>query len=133
MRLAGDGIHTPGRGTAPRGGRQLAAIGVDYYTRLEQGRVRASTPVLTTLARALHLNEDQQRYLYELAGRSDDRPRRRRPAQRVRPAMRRLSTNSPTPPPWCSASAWTSSPGTPPPPSSTPTSPSRQPGATICA
>lgn len=69
---------------------QLAAISVDYYTRLEQGRVRASTPVLATLVRALRLDDDQQRYLYELAGRTDERPRRRRPAQRVRPAMRRL-------------------------------------------
>ncbi|MBE8478444.1 helix-turn-helix domain-containing protein [Streptomyces justiciae] len=68
----------------------LASISVDYYTRLEQGRVRASTPVLATLSRALRLDEDEERYLYELAGRSDDRPRRRRTAQRVRPAMRRL-------------------------------------------
>ena len=69
---------------------QLAAISVDYYTRLEQGRVRASASVLATLARALHLDDDQQRYLYELAGKTDARPRRRRPAQRVRPAMKRL-------------------------------------------
>ncbi|SFY52389.1 hypothetical protein STEPF1_05661 [Streptomyces sp. F-1] len=69
---------------------RIAAISVDYYTRLEQGRVRASVPVLTILARALRLDEDQQRYLYELAGRSDAHPRRRRPAQRLRPAMRRL-------------------------------------------
>ncbi|GAA2881542.1 helix-turn-helix transcriptional regulator [Streptomyces mexicanus] len=69
---------------------RLAAISVDYYTRLEQGRVRASAPVLATLTRALRLDEDQQSYLYELAGRSDDRPRRHRPAQRLRPAMRRL-------------------------------------------
>ncbi|WP_329438297.1 helix-turn-helix transcriptional regulator [Streptomyces canus] len=69
---------------------QLAAISVDYYTRLEQGRVRASVPVLTTLARALRLDGDQETYLYELAGRSDARPRRRRPAQLLRPAMRRL-------------------------------------------
>ncbi|MEV6128979.1 helix-turn-helix domain-containing protein [Streptomyces violaceusniger] len=70
---------------------QLAAISVDYYTRLEQGRVRASVSVLDTLARALRLDDDQQKYLYELAGRSDARPRRRRgPAQRMRPAMRRL-------------------------------------------
>ncbi|MFF4628940.1 helix-turn-helix domain-containing protein [Streptomyces griseorubiginosus] len=68
----------------------LAAISVDYYTRLEQGRVRASTPVLTTLARALRLGEDEEFYLYELAGRTDDRPRRRRPVQRIRPAMHRL-------------------------------------------
>ncbi|MEU6142017.1 helix-turn-helix domain-containing protein [Streptomyces sp. NPDC047081] len=69
---------------------RIAAISVDYYTRLEQGRVRASAPVLITLARALRLDDDQQRYLYELAGRSDARPRRRRPAERLRPAMRRL-------------------------------------------
>ncbi|MFJ2241412.1 helix-turn-helix domain-containing protein [Streptomyces sp. NPDC087859] len=68
----------------------LAAISVDYYTRLEQGRVRASASVLSTLARALRLDEDQQRYLYELAGRADKRPRRRRAPQRLRPAMRRL-------------------------------------------
>ncbi|MFG1711028.1 helix-turn-helix domain-containing protein [Nonomuraea sp. M3C6] len=69
---------------------QLAAISVDYYTRLEQGRVRASATVLATLTRALRLDDDQQKYLYELAGRTDARPRRRRPAERPRPAMRRL-------------------------------------------
>ncbi|TLP56248.1 helix-turn-helix domain-containing protein [Microbispora triticiradicis] len=69
---------------------QLAAISVDYYIRLEQGRVRASASVLATLARALRLDDDQQRYLYQLAGKTDARPRRRRPTQRVRPAMRRL-------------------------------------------
>ncbi|MEV4340607.1 helix-turn-helix domain-containing protein [Streptomyces sp. NPDC049590] len=69
---------------------RLAAISVDYYTRLEQGRVRASAPVLATLTRALRLDEDQQSYLYALAGRSDDRPRRPPSAQRLRPAMRRL-------------------------------------------
>src|SRR5262249_41672739 len=69
---------------------QLAAISVDYYTRLEQGRVQASGSVLATLSRALRLDEDQQAYLYELAGKTDARPRRRRPVQRVRPAMRRL-------------------------------------------
>lgn len=69
---------------------RLAAISVDYYTRLEQGRVRASAPVLATLVRALRLDEAQRTYVYELAGRPDDRTRTRRPAQRVRPAVRRL-------------------------------------------
>jgi len=69
---------------------QLAAISVDYYTRLEQGRVQASASVLATLARALRLNDDQQTYLYEIAGKTDAQPRRRRAAQKVRPAMRRL-------------------------------------------
>jgi transcriptional regulator with XRE-family HTH domain len=67
---------------------QLAAISVDYLTRLEQGRVQASASVLVTLCRALRLDEDQQAYLHELAGKP---PRtRRRPAQQARPAMRRL-------------------------------------------
>ena len=69
---------------------RLAAISVDYYTRLEQGRVQASASVLATLARALRLDDDQQTYLYEIAGKTDARPRRRRAAQRVRPAARRL-------------------------------------------
>jgi transcriptional regulator with XRE-family HTH domain len=69
---------------------QLAAISVDYYTRLEQGRVQASATVLATLSRALRLDDDQQAYLYEIAGKPDARPRRRRLAQPVRPAMRRL-------------------------------------------
>jgi len=69
---------------------QLAAISVDYYTRLEQGRVQPSASVLATLARALRLDEDQQTYLYQIAGKTDPRPRRRRTVQKVRPAMRRL-------------------------------------------
>ncbi|MFD6141587.1 helix-turn-helix domain-containing protein [Promicromonospora sp. NPDC060271] len=69
---------------------QLAAISVDYYTRLEQGRVAASASVLATLSAALRLDEDQQRYLYEVAGKADARPRRRRTRQTLRPAMRRL-------------------------------------------
>ena len=68
---------------------QIAAISVDYYTRLEQGRVKASASVLVTLARALRLDEDQKLYLYELAGKTPVRSRRRQ-AQRVRPAMQRL-------------------------------------------
>jgi transcriptional regulator with XRE-family HTH domain len=67
---------------------QLAAISVDYLTRLEQGRVRASASVLVTLSRALRLDDDQQAYLYELAGKTP--LPRRRPAQQARPAMRRL-------------------------------------------
>ncbi|MEU2424075.1 helix-turn-helix domain-containing protein [Streptomyces sp. NPDC007851] len=69
---------------------RLAAISVDHYTRLEQGRALASASVLVTLVRALRLDDDQKTYLYELAARSGARPRRRRAAQQVRPAMRRL-------------------------------------------
>jgi transcriptional regulator with XRE-family HTH domain len=68
---------------------QLASISVDYLTRLEQGRVQASVSVLMTLARALRLDDDQQTYLYELVDKTPTRSRRL-PAQKLRPAMRRL-------------------------------------------
>lgn len=68
---------------------QVAAISVDYYTRLEQGRVAASASILATLARTLLLDDDQQTYLYELAGKPNKRTRQRR-AQHVRPPLRRL-------------------------------------------
>ncbi|MEU0298299.1 helix-turn-helix transcriptional regulator [Streptomyces sp. NPDC006175] len=67
----------------------LASISPDYYTRLEQGRRRASEPVLNSLARALRLSEDERAYLFELSGKDGRRPRRR-PAQRVRPQLQRL-------------------------------------------
>ncbi|MFF2775984.1 helix-turn-helix domain-containing protein [Streptomyces sp. NPDC058052] len=49
---------------------QLAAISTDYYTRIEQGRMQASLPVLEAVARALRLSEDQRTYVFELAGRA---------------------------------------------------------------
>ncbi|WP_410672300.1 helix-turn-helix domain-containing protein [Amycolatopsis sp. cmx-4-68] len=67
----------------------LAAISVDYLTRLEQGRVPASAAVLATLAKALRLSDDQQAYLHELAGKAYRRPRRRA-GEKLRPAMKRL-------------------------------------------
>ncbi|GAA1373678.1 helix-turn-helix domain-containing protein [Streptomyces beijiangensis] len=68
---------------------QLAAISTDYYTRLEQGRMPASGPVLTTLAQVLHLDDDQRDYLFELAGKDRARPRRRT-LQKVQPQLQRL-------------------------------------------
>ncbi|MEU4097436.1 helix-turn-helix domain-containing protein [Streptomyces sp. NPDC026673] len=67
----------------------LAAISTDYYTRLEQGRMQASAPVLNTLARVLHLDDDQRTYMFRLAGRLSDRPARRA-AQKAQPRLRRL-------------------------------------------
>lgn len=75
----------------------VAAISVDYYTRLEQGRVRPSTAVLGVLARAFRLDDDQRDYLFEVA-RAAKAPRRRRPRQPVRPAMRRLLDQLPNTP-----------------------------------
>ncbi|NED31546.1 helix-turn-helix transcriptional regulator [Streptomyces sp. SID8499] len=68
---------------------KLALISTDYYARLEQGRIRASAPVLHSLARVLRLDGDQRSYLFELAGRLPERPARRAP-QRAQPRLRRL-------------------------------------------
>lgn len=70
----------------------LAAISTDYYTRVEQGRIRVSAPVLTTLADVLQLDDDQRRYLVELSGRPAQRAPRQT-GQRVRPQLRRLLDN----------------------------------------
>ena len=68
---------------------QLAAISTDYYTRVEQGRIQASAPVLATVAQVLHLDDDQRDYLFQLAGKRTARPRRR-PVQKVQPQLQRL-------------------------------------------
>jgi transcriptional regulator with XRE-family HTH domain len=67
---------------------QLAAISTDYYTRLEQGRIGPSAPVLASLARVLQLDDDQRTYMYELAG-TPAKSRRRAP-QKVKPYLQRL-------------------------------------------
>ncbi|MGW5345551.1 MmyB family transcriptional regulator [Streptomyces sp. HUAS TT3] len=73
---------------------QLAGVSVDYYTRMEQGRVsNPSDTVLDALARALRLNDDEARHLHHLA--RPQRPARtvrghQVPQQRVRPMLQRL-------------------------------------------
>ena len=76
---------------------QLAVISPDYYTRLEQGRMKASEPVLADLARVLRLDEDQRAYLFGLAGKNVARPRRRA-RQLVQPQLQRLLDDLPTTP-----------------------------------
>ena len=54
----------------------LAAMSTDYYTRLEQQRgPQPSVQMLSSLARALRLTDDERGYLFEVAGHS--------PAQRL--------------------------------------------------
>src|SRR5919108_4923199 len=70
---------------------QLAVISIDYYTRLEQGRIHPSAPVLTSLARVLRLDDDQRTYLYGLAGTNTAAARsRRRAPQKVKPYLQRV-------------------------------------------
>ncbi|MET8815117.1 helix-turn-helix domain-containing protein [Streptomyces sp. NPDC004549] len=68
---------------------RLASISTDYYTRVEQGRMRASAPVLDALARALRLTGDQRAYLFGLAGRPPFDPPPG-PGRAVTPHTRRL-------------------------------------------
>lgn len=47
---------------------QLADVSVDYYSRLEQGRQPTASPsVLSGVARALRLTDDERRHLFTLA------------------------------------------------------------------
>jgi transcriptional regulator with XRE-family HTH domain len=67
----------------------LASISTDHYTRLEQGRIPASGPLLDTLARVLHLDDDERGHLFRLAGKTVARTRRRG-TQRVQPQSQRV-------------------------------------------
>jgi transcriptional regulator with XRE-family HTH domain len=56
---------------------QLASISVDYVVRLEQGRgPHPSDAVLSSLARALRLNDDERVHMFNLAGSAPPRPGR---------------------------------------------------------
>jgi transcriptional regulator with XRE-family HTH domain len=68
---------------------QLAHISTDYYIRLEQGRMQASAQVLDVLARVLHLDDDERSYLFQLAGKTTPRTRRRS-RQKVQPQLQRV-------------------------------------------
>lgn len=68
---------------------QLASISTDYYTRIEQGRIKVSAPVLNTLASVLKMDEDQRRYLFSLAGKPSTRGPRKT-VQKVQPQLQRL-------------------------------------------
>jgi transcriptional regulator with XRE-family HTH domain len=47
----------------------IAGVSVDYIVRLEQGRARNPSPqLLTSLARALRLNQDERDHLFRVAG-----------------------------------------------------------------
>jgi hypothetical protein len=68
---------------------QLSAVGVTWYTWLEQGRdISASAQVIDALARALLLTGDQHRYLRELAGLPPPEPPA--PADGMLPRLQRL-------------------------------------------
>ena len=67
----------------------LAGVSVEYYTRLEQGKLGGvSDSVLAALARALQLDEAERSHLFDLAKAAGTTARpRRRPAQQMRPGV----------------------------------------------
>src|SRR4051794_26249045 len=68
---------------------QLAGMSVDYYARLEQGRVAPpSDSVLVAIAAALRLDDAERVYLFDLArpGRRSSSP----PPELVRPSILHL-------------------------------------------
>jgi transcriptional regulator with XRE-family HTH domain len=71
----------------------LAGVSVDYYTRLERGNLAGvSDQVLSSLARALQLDDAEREHLKHLArAAGPGRPgHRRRPATSVRPVVQRI-------------------------------------------
>ncbi|MFB7941540.1 helix-turn-helix transcriptional regulator [Streptomyces sp. NPDC056049] len=84
----------PGRGRRTPGLRreevaQLSAVGVTWYTWIEQARdIQVSPQVLDALAGALLLDPTERAHLFALAGRPDPRPGTPSPA--VTPAVRAL-------------------------------------------
>ncbi len=71
---------------------QLAAVSVEWYVRLEQGRVGTpGSAVLDALAEALHLTPDEHRHLHLIARRETPvRPAQRPPHTLVRDSLRQL-------------------------------------------
>jgi transcriptional regulator with XRE-family HTH domain len=74
-------------------GASLAGVSIDYYKRLERGKVSGvSDSVLEALAGALQLDDAERAHLFDLARAANPMvPRRRRPVQQqVRPVVQRI-------------------------------------------
>ncbi|MEV6781277.1 helix-turn-helix transcriptional regulator [Streptomyces sp. NPDC051098] len=93
------GLPSTGRRRVPGLRREelasLAGISVDYIVRLEQGRVKSASPaILSSLAEALNLQQDEREYLLRLAAENAVTGERHRPTtsrrQQVSPATRVL-------------------------------------------
>jgi transcriptional regulator with XRE-family HTH domain len=105
IRPADVGLSEGGRRRVPGLRREevalLAGISVEYYLRLEQGRDQhPSHQVLASIARALQLDTDAERYLTELAAAPPAGAARRKAArpERVSPDVQALIDNWTTTP-----------------------------------
>ncbi|MFD8869127.1 MULTISPECIES: helix-turn-helix domain-containing protein [unclassified Streptomyces] len=91
------GLPTSGRRRVPGLRREevavLAGVSTEWYTRLEKGNINGvSEDVLDAVARALHLDEDERTYLFDLAraAQPPSRTPRRRKAVDVPPRVQWL-------------------------------------------
>jgi transcriptional regulator with XRE-family HTH domain len=94
--LPGAGHRRRVRGLRREEVAALASISTDFYTRLEQGRRRASVEVLSALAQVLRLSADERDYVFELSGR-EQRPDRPAPQQPQPQLLRLLDDLTTTP------------------------------------
>lgn len=91
-------VGLPSRDAAPRRVAGLrreevadaVAVSHDYYTRVEQGRLAPSEPVLAAICHLLGLTPDQRAYAEGLAERAARRTQPRRGSRPVRPQLQRL-------------------------------------------
>ena len=78
----------------------LAGVSADYYARLERGRISgASREVLEAVARALQLDEDERRHLFDLVRVTQHRTPRKKSSTRttVRPGIQKVLDSIDTP------------------------------------
>ncbi|MFZ4896515.1 helix-turn-helix transcriptional regulator [Plantibacter sp. Mn2098] len=69
----------------------LAGMSVDYYTRMEQGRIKhASDGIVNGLCKALRLNDTERSYLFSLFSPVSGRPVQQKRTTKVRPIIRQL-------------------------------------------
>ncbi|MGY4929359.1 helix-turn-helix transcriptional regulator [Streptomyces sp. 900105755] len=91
--LAADGRRRRVAGLRREEIAKAAGISVDYYTRMEQGRVTGASPeILNALASALRLTEEETEHMHRIAG-SNSRRRRaavQEEAQVVRPVLKSM-------------------------------------------
>lgn len=91
LRVYGDNRRVPGLRREEVA--LLAGVSVDYYTRLERGRLSGvSESVLEALARALQLDDAERSHLFDLAraAQGASTRRRRAPRERIRPGVQRM-------------------------------------------
>jgi transcriptional regulator with XRE-family HTH domain len=96
--ISPEALGLPAREAAPRRVAGLrreevadnVAISHDYYTRIEQGRLAPSEPVLQAIADALRLTPDEREYVEALAQKAGRRTPPRRRSRPVRPQLQRL-------------------------------------------